>query len=134
MESAFFILNINEISFMDLMNKSQIDVVKLWECFNDFIRFDILMPTPLKLHLLDIEIKIVSCYVWRNGSSLLKIIKNYFLSEQENLENLSLLSNEVESEKENKNKINLQSKNISSNKPNLKSFPEYDVRKLLRNS
>ena len=127
MESAFFILNINEISFSDLMKYSSIDVVKLWEGFNDFLRFEMFMPTPLKFHLLDLEIKLVSCYVWKNGSSLLKIIKNYFTSEHENLNNFSTISNEGESEKENKNKSNFsfESQNIS--KTHLKAFPEYDV-------
>jgi len=126
MESVFFILNINEISFSDLLNNSEIDVVKLWEGFNDFLRCEMFLPTPLKFHLLDIEIKLVSSYVWKSGSSLLKIIKTFLISEQENFHKLSNFMVESDAEKENKNKINLTNNGKPEKK--IKNYPEYDVK------
>lgn len=127
-ESTFFILNINEISFTELVNNTQLDIVKIWQCFNDFLRFDIFMPTPLKFHLLDLEIKIISYYAWKNGSSLLKTMKTYLISEE--IINSSNVSNEGESEKENKNKINFNINTTVSpapNKINKKNILEHDV-------
>lgn len=127
MESVFFILNIHEISFRDLINNIEIDTTKLWESFNDFLRSDPTMPSPLKYHLLDIEIKIISFYIWRKNSSLLQILKEYLTSDQE-LGSLSNVGSEKDFEKENQNKLNLII-NLKKNNQNIssKEKKEYDV-------
>ena len=127
-ESVFFILNVNEITFADVLENSGLDAVKVWEAFNDFLRCEIFLPTQLKFHLLDIEIKLVSCYVWKNGSSLLKIIKPFFISEQETYNKLSNLITE-DTEKENKNKMNMANnlKPAAVTEKTVKIYPEYDV-------
>lgn len=125
-ESVFFILNLHEISFSDLLNQIEIDIIKLWECFNDFIRSDPMMPLPLKYHLLDLEIKIISLYIWRNGSSLFKALKENLALDQD-FTSFANIKNE-NFEKENQNKINL----ILNNKKNngtiqQKEKNDYDV-------
>ena len=107
--------------------------MKVWEAFNDFLRCEIFLPTQLKFHLLDIEIKLVSCYVWKNGSSLLKIIKPFFISEQETYSKLSNLIME-DTEKENKNKMNMvTSLRPGSTEKTVKIYPEYDVKRKIMN-
>lgn len=129
-ESVFFILNLHEISFSDLLNHTEIDIIKLWECFNDFIRSDSMMPLPLKYHLLDLEIKIISYHIWRNNSSLFKALKENLALDQD-LTAFANNKNEKDFEKENQNKINL----ILNNKKNngniqQKEKNDYDVQNL----
>lgn len=127
-ESVFFVLNVTEVSFADLIAKCEMNIVIQWVAFNDFLRCDrceIFLPTPLKFHLLDIEIQLVSAGVWGPGSSLLNVFRDFFLAEQEN--ELRLM--EIDHEKENsRNKMNL---NNHINMSPEKAAPELEVNNAL---
>lgn len=52
-----------------------LSVFDFWKLVNSFIVVDAQMPTPLKRHFRDIEIKIVTDLGWKSGSPILQIIE-----------------------------------------------------------
>lgn len=80
---------------------SELSPVEIWRVVSLFLRFDQSMPHPLKKHLLDIEINILSNLTWKHEQSI-ELFANQIAKEQENLQddeasraNLQKSSNEV---------------------------------------
>jgi retinoblastoma-associated protein len=55
----------------------QVPFFELWIALDHFLKFDLSMPLLLKAHLLDLEQKILSYFVWRCDSSLLHFIQSF---------------------------------------------------------
>jgi hypothetical protein len=70
LEAIFFIMNTSEFSFQDFVFAFPIDTLRIWEPLHDFIRNEASIPTPLKLHLLDLEIKTISKLIWEKNSTI----------------------------------------------------------------
>lgn len=49
----------------------EIHAFEFWKLINSFIVFDPQMPTPLKRHFRDIEIKVVSQLGWKSDSPII---------------------------------------------------------------
>ncbi len=63
-ESVYFILNVTQVSFAKIVNIIEIPWYELWKVMDFYIRFDSSMPNNLKIHLLDLEVKIISSLAW----------------------------------------------------------------------
>lgn len=61
--------------FTQLLEFMNLSVFDFWKLVNSFIVVDPQMPTPLKRHFRDIEIKIVTELGWKFGSPILRIIE-----------------------------------------------------------
>lgn len=66
----------NEISctFIDVLSLFELSAFDYWKIVNAYLKFDPVMPSPLKKHFRDIEIKIVSQMGWSNNSSVHRLI------------------------------------------------------------
>ncbi|KAL4446465.1 hypothetical protein ABPG74_001206 [Tetrahymena malaccensis] len=76
-ESVYFILNVSYIDFQKLVHFIDINWFELWKIMDFIMRLDQTMPVSLKAHILDLEVKIVSYYSWRQDSQLLQFVKAY---------------------------------------------------------
>lgn len=81
-EAVFFINNSSNMSFLTLLEKCEIQAFDFWRVITFFVKCDANMPFPLKKHLHDLEIKIITQLAWRKGSQIHHTIKAYF---QENV-------------------------------------------------
>jgi hypothetical protein len=53
-----------------MIDIAELSPVDIWRVVSLFLRFDQSMPHPLKKHLLDIEINILSNLTWKNEYSI----------------------------------------------------------------
>lgn len=74
-ETILFIYNEQKLVFTQLLDFMNLSVFDFWKLVNSFIVVDPQMPTPLKRHFRDIEIKIVTELGWKFGSPILQIIE-----------------------------------------------------------
>lgn len=74
-ETILFIYNEQKLVFTQLLEFMNLSVFDFWKLVNPFIVVDPQMPTPLKRHFRDIEIKIVTDLGWKFGSPILSIIE-----------------------------------------------------------
>ena len=77
-EAVFFINNCSNMSFLALLEKCDIQSFDFWRVITFFVNCDASMPFPLKKHLHDLEIKIITQLAWRKGSQIHQIVKTYF--------------------------------------------------------
>lgn len=73
-ETVLFVYNEQKLLLQQLMKNLRISSFDVWKLINSFIVFDPQMPTPLKRHFRDIEVKIVSQLGWESDSPVIKII------------------------------------------------------------
>lgn len=84
--------------FNQLLDYMNLSVFDFWKLVNSFIVVDPQMPTPLKRHFRDIEIKIVTELGWKTGSPILEIIEKILdkaRAEEENEEVKEKVSEDV---------------------------------------
>lgn len=74
-ETILFIYNEQKLIFSQLLEFMNLSAFDFWKLVNSFIVVDPQMPTPLKRHFRDIEIKIVTELGWKFGSPILQIIE-----------------------------------------------------------
>lgn len=55
---------------------------ELWKACDYFLKFDKAMPSALKLHLLDIEVSLISYKMWRD-QSMVEAIKDFANGERD---------------------------------------------------
>lgn len=77
-ESAYFILNVTAVSFSSLLEIIEIKPFEFWRVLTCFVRFDASMPAPLKKHILDLEIRIITQLAWKKDSQVILFIKAFF--------------------------------------------------------
>ena len=58
-EVVFFVSNI-DFSFDRLEQKFNLSYISLWRAVDFFLKFDKTMPVNIKVHLLDVEVDIIS--------------------------------------------------------------------------
>ena len=67
-----FIYNEQQPGFEQLLEIMNLSVFDYWKLVNSFIVVDPQMPTPLKRHFRDIEIKIVTELGWKNNTTIIE--------------------------------------------------------------
>jgi hypothetical protein len=71
-ETMLFIYNEQQPGFEQLLEFMNLSVFDFWKLVNSFIVVDPQMPTPLKRHFRDIEIKIVTELGWKNNTAIME--------------------------------------------------------------
>jgi len=71
-ETILFIYNEQKLIFEQLLEFMNLSVFDFWKIVNSFIVVDSQMPTPLKRHFRDIEIKIVTDLGWKDNTTILE--------------------------------------------------------------
>lgn len=64
-ELIFFVSNIN-FSFEEIEDTIEIEPFEMWKVIDYFLKSDKAIPSPLKLHLLDLEVNFISFKLWKN--------------------------------------------------------------------
>ena len=77
-EIVFFVNNNSSIAFVSLLEKCEIQAFDFWRVIAYFARSDPQIPFPIKKHLYDIEVKIITQLAWRKGSQMHQLVKSYF--------------------------------------------------------
>jgi hypothetical protein len=72
-ESVYFILNIHGLSLAKMIEMADLDWYHLWRVTDYFLKYDRNMPNALKMHILDLETRIVSMELWKTESDLIHI-------------------------------------------------------------
>lgn len=73
-EIALFSSN-SHLTYQDLENEMHVPPVELWKACDFLIRFDRVMPHPLKIHLLDIEVTLISEKLWTEKENIEMIVR-----------------------------------------------------------
>jgi hypothetical protein len=73
-EIALFSSN-SHLTYEDLENEMHVAPVDLWKACDFLIRFDRVMPHPLKVHLLDIEVTLISEKLWTEKENIEMIVR-----------------------------------------------------------
>ena len=97
-ETILFIYNEQKLVFVQLLKFMDLSVFDFWKLVNSFIVVDPKMPTPLKRHFRDIEIKIVTELGWRSDSPVKDFIEKTYRNtviEEEKNQNLIKQSQDV---------------------------------------
>jgi hypothetical protein len=63
-ELVFFVSNIS-LSFEDIESIIKSDKIGEWKACDYFMKFDKSIPSTLKLHILDLEVNLISYKVWK---------------------------------------------------------------------
>jgi hypothetical protein len=74
-EVTYFALNVTTVSFGNLTEVLQVPVYELWKACDAAMQLADGMPSPVKRHLLDIEVNLISQDVWRADSTLLACLR-----------------------------------------------------------
>lgn len=91
-ESILFVENEQCLFFARILELLDISSFDFWKLVNSFIVFDPHMPSVLKRHFRDIELKIVSQLGWKKGSPLINIISDLEKRSKKKFETESLKS------------------------------------------
>jgi len=87
-EVLLFVNNSMTIRFEQILELCEIDPFEFWKLIAIFLKFDPMIPAPLKLHFQQIEIKIVTFLAWQKNSTmhrlLGKIIEKARIEEKKN--------------------------------------------------
>ena len=67
-ETILYIININCITFEDILGFHSVSAFDFWKNINSFIQFDVRMPIQVKKHFKDIEEKIITMDGWEENS------------------------------------------------------------------
>ena len=76
LEIGFFVNNTSNINFEKLFELCDIQSFEFWDIISTFILFDQQIPYPIKKHLHEIEIKILTYLAWKKDSMVHQMIKN----------------------------------------------------------
>ena len=76
LEIGFFVNNTSNINFEKLLELCDIQSFEFWEIISTFVKFDQQIPYPIKKHLHEIEIKILTYLAWKKDSMVHQMIKN----------------------------------------------------------
>lgn len=87
-EVVLFVNNSMAIRFEQILEVCELDAFEFWRLIAIFIKFDPMIPAPLKLHFQQIEIKIITFLAWQKNSTmhrlLGKIIERERIEEKKN--------------------------------------------------
>lgn len=72
MEVVFFVSNI-DFSFDKLEQRFDLSYISLWRAVDFFLKFDKSMPTNIRVHLLDVEVDIISEKIWKDEENIANI-------------------------------------------------------------
>ena len=73
-ETILYIININCVSFEEILILHNITAFDFWKNINSFIQYDIRMPLQVKKHFKDIEERILTCDGWEINSPVSQAI------------------------------------------------------------
>lgn len=82
-ETVLFVHNIITISFEQILFNAKVSPFDFWKIISPFLRFDSKIPTPLKKHFREIEMKIISFLAWQSSSPLFKVIQKIISKEEQ---------------------------------------------------
>lgn len=77
-ETVFFVNNSSNVAFVALLDMCEIQAFDFWKVISGFEKSDPHMPFPIKKHLYDLEVKIITQLAWRRGSQIHQIVKMHF--------------------------------------------------------
>ena len=77
-ETIFFVNNSSSVKFTTLLKLCEIQAFDFWRVISSFIKSDPHMPFPLKKHLHNLDIKIVTQLAWVRGSSVHQLVQHFF--------------------------------------------------------
>jgi hypothetical protein len=78
-ESVYFILNIQSVSWEHVAELLGVNHVQVWYLNFSFIEFETYVPSPLKKHFMQVENYLISHLVWKGSNSIYKWYKKYEL-------------------------------------------------------
>lgn len=78
-ESVYFILNIQSVSWEQAAEILEVSHVQVWYLNFSFIEFETFVPSPLKKHFMQVENYLISHLVWKGANSIYKWYKKYEL-------------------------------------------------------
>jgi hypothetical protein len=64
-EAVYYILNLPGVPMGKMVEFADVEWYHLWRVTDYFLKYDKNMPNSLKMHILDIETRIVSMELWR---------------------------------------------------------------------
>jgi hypothetical protein len=75
LETLLFTKNILKINFEEVLSISGTNCFEFWKAINPFFQFDSNIPHSVRRHFREIEVKILSCLAWKEGSRVNSYIK-----------------------------------------------------------
>ena len=81
-EIMLFVYNSMAIQFEEILGLCEIDPFQFWKLILPFLKFDPMMPTPLKLHFQQIEVKILTFLAWQKNASIHCLLANIIEKEK----------------------------------------------------
>ena len=69
-EVVLFVHNSMAIRFEQILDLCEVPAFEFWKLLRPFMKFDPVMPGPLRLHFQQIEIKVLTSLAWQRNSSI----------------------------------------------------------------
>lgn len=76
-ETTFFVNNYSAVSFVKLLELCDVQAFEFWRIITSFSKFDPHMPFPIKKHLYDLELKIITQLAWKKDSQVHRLIQQF---------------------------------------------------------
>ena len=73
-EIVLFVHNSMAIRFEQILDLCEVQAFEFWKLIRAFLKFDPVMPGPLRMHFQQIEIKILSSLAWQKNSTLHQLL------------------------------------------------------------
>eukprot|EP01022_Parablepharisma_sp_SALTPOND_P014821 TRINITY_DN205_c0_g3_i3.p1 TRINITY_DN205_c0_g3~~TRINITY_DN205_c0_g3_i3.p1 ORF type:complete len:933 (+),score=77.64 TRINITY_DN205_c0_g3_i3:3512-6310(+) len=83
-EIVLFVHNSMAIRFEQILELCEVQAFEFWKLVRPFLKFDPVMPNPLRLHLQQIEVKILTSLAWQKNSTIHRLLSK--IVEKEKLE------------------------------------------------
>lgn len=75
LETILYISNEKVVEFKDLLKMIKLNAFDFWRILNVYIKYDPSMPSAIKTHFRDLEIRIVKEYAWEPNSPVISVVK-----------------------------------------------------------
>jgi len=82
-EVVLFVHNSMAIRFEQILEICEVQAFDFWKLIRAFLKFDPVMPGPLRMHFQQIEIKIITSLAWQKNSSLHMLISKIVEKEKQ---------------------------------------------------
>eukprot|EP01017_Pseudomicrothorax_dubius_P026412 TRINITY_DN2945_c0_g2_i2.p1 TRINITY_DN2945_c0_g2~~TRINITY_DN2945_c0_g2_i2.p1 ORF type:complete len:992 (+),score=245.91 TRINITY_DN2945_c0_g2_i2:123-3098(+) len=82
-ETIYFILNSLNVAFPKLLELCEVQPFEFWRVISLFSKWDASMPSPIRRHLADTEVKILGHLAWKKDSAVHLLIKSFAASAEE---------------------------------------------------
>lgn len=83
LEAVLYLHSVVSINFEEVLDICGTNPFDFWKVINSFSQFDPNIPPSLKRHFREIEVKIISCLAWKEGSKINSAIKALISTHEE---------------------------------------------------